>query len=78
LGLHDGEEAAQNLLPGKWDHGLHVRRHVFNGFRLGIEKKAKQNEEEKNGGDQAYQDVKGQSASQKEGIIALEFSYEGG
>jgi len=78
LGLHDREEAAQNLLAGKWDHGLHVRGHVFNGFRLGIEKKAKQNEEEEDGGDQADQDVKGQSAGQKEGIIALEFLDDGG
>jgi hypothetical protein len=45
---------------------------------LGIEKKAKQNEEEEDGGDQADQDVKGQSAGQKEGIIALEFLNDGG
>jgi len=62
------------LLAGKWDHGLHVCGHVSDGFRLGIEEKAKQNEEEKNGGNQADQDVKGQSACQEEGIIALEFS----
>jgi hypothetical protein len=50
----------------------------LDGFSGGIEEKAKQNEEEKNSGDQADQDVKGQAAGQKEGIIALEFPQEGG
>jgi hypothetical protein len=39
--LDHREEAMQNLLSGKWNHGLHIRSHILNGFLGGIKEKTK-------------------------------------